>query len=1089
MKDLFTLRRAICCLLLLVLSQAAVLAQYTEGSVSGTVSDSSGAVLPGASVVVTNSETGEARQATTDSDGVYRVASLRPGLYEVKVEQTGFKTGVVKNIQVVVNTIVRADVRLEPGALTETVEITSATALVNTEEGRVANTLSARQVQELPLNGRDVNQLALLQPGVTATLAPVISNTQFNRFNFGFSANGASMRGNNYVLDGVSNNNEWLGGTPAISPSVELIQEFQVQTVNFSAEYGRNNGSVVVAVTRAGTNEFHGSLYDFFRNDALDAKNFFDLPTDPTILKQNQFGGSLGGPIRKDRTFFFANYEGLRTKEGRSQRRTGETPEFRQQVAAIRPGSVADRLFKAYPAPPCIPGTAVDAGSIYRPDLTIAQVRQIPFSEFAAGPVDGVPDRCQVSYLDRRPIRGDQYSIRIDHQFSTSDKLFVRWLGDKRTTDAGREQLAGALVRGFKAPFRGNFPSLVTGYTHLFSPKVVNDFRFAFVRSDFGIGFTTPGSESDNFPNIFFDDAVAQFGGNYFVPRDFVFNNFILSDTLLVTRDDHNVKFGGEVRRIHENSDYQLGTRGWYEFDDVFAFANDSPYYYEGLVNPPTGQFTRTPRKFRWTQFGAFIQDDWKIKRKLTLNLGLRYDYYGVPTEADGLLSNIILGSGNNMNERVANGRVGRVSQLAEPDRNNFAPRFGFAYDLFGDGSTAVRGSYAVAYLEPYSNLYTNVSRFLAPESAWVILFPLVNPTTQSISDITYGVPAIPSPSFAGLTATGGSPVARILPPGVQSDLRTAYSQQWFLGVQNQLFGPLYLSANYVGTSGKNLYIRNDINRFVGDRLDGVLNRFNPEWANTAFVQNGSESIYHGMNMQLQKRHSSGYMFSLSYTLGKAIDTVSDPGLGDFSNVSVGGYTGTQDLANPQLDRGPSDFDVRHRIAAYGIWDLPSPGGPKLVNGILGGWQLNVKAEYQTGRPFSVTCTSTVACDYNRDGNGYDRPNTPAFGNTLPRSGRQDFLNGVFKASDFPRPTLGTNGNLGRNTFRGPDYATVDVSLFKNIPLTEKYRLQFRAEAFNVFNRVNLFLPSGNLTNTLFFGKSTAAFDPRQLQFALKLVF
>jgi hypothetical protein len=194
-------------------------------------------------------------------------------------------------------------------------------------------------------------------------------------------------------------------------------------------------------------------------------------------------------------------------------------------------------------------------------------------------------------------------------------------------------------------------------------------------------------------------------------------------------------------------------------------------------------------------------------------------------------------------------------------------------------------------------------------------------------------------------------------------------------------------------------------------------------------------------------------------------------------------------LANPQLDRGPSDFDVRHRIAAYGIWDLPSPGGPKLVSGILGGWQLNVKAEYQTGRPFSVTCTSTVSCDYNRDGNGYDRPNTPAFGNTLPRSGRQDFLNGVFKASDFPRPTLGTNGNLGRNTFRGPDYATVDVSLFKNIPLTEKYRLQFRAEAFNVFNRVNLFLPSGNLTNTLFFGKSTAAFDPRQLQFALKLVF
>jgi hypothetical protein len=230
-------------------------------------------------------------------------------------------------------------------------------------------------------------------------------------------------------------------------------------------------------------------------------------------------------------------------------------------------------------------------------------------------------------------------------------------------------------------------------------------------------------------------------------------------------------------------------------------------------------------------------------------------------------------------------------------------------------------------------------------------------------------------------------------------------------------------------------------------------------------------------------------MFTFNYTVGKSLDLVSDPGLGDFVNVSVSNYNGTQDAANPQLDRGPSDFDVRHRIAAHGIWDIPSPKGPSALRAIFGGWQLNVVGQYQSGRPFSVICTSTITCDYNADGSGYDRPNTPAFGNTLPRSGRSDFLNGVFQVSDFPVPTFGTNGNLARNTYRGPDYITVDGSLFKNIKLTETFKLQFRAEAFNIFNRVNLFLPNAVLNAPLNFGRSTAAFDPRQLQFALKLLF
>jgi hypothetical protein len=1097
MKSLSSLRKIAYCLFLLVVAPPAAFGQYTEGSVSGTVTDSSGAVVAGATVMVTNSQTAEERRVQTDSDGVYRVASLRPGVYEVKVEHAGFKR-LVKTVQVAANTVVRADAHLEAGDISEMVVVTSEPSLVNTEEGRVADTLNTRQVQELPLNGRDINQLALLQPGVTATLAPVISNTQFNRFNFGFSANGSTPRGNNYVLDGVSNNNEWLGGTPAISPSVEMIGEFQVQTVNFGAEYGRNNGAVVVAISRTGGNQFHGSVYDFLRNDALDAKNFFDDPNDPTVLIQNQFGGSFGGPIRKDRTFFFGNYEGLRTKEGRTSRGIGETPQFRSQVAAIRPNGIANRLFTAYPSPPCVPGTAVDVASIFLPNLPIDQVRLVPFYEFIEGPPDGVVDRCQISHLDRRDIKGDQYSIRIDHKFNKDNELFGRFLGDERHTDSAREQLGGAVRRGFKAPFEGSFPSFLTGYTHFFSSTALNDVRFSYNRSDFGIGFDAPNSDSDNFPTLFFDDGITRFGGAIFVPRDFVFDTFIINDTFSFSRGNHNFKFGGEVRRIFEDSDYQLDTLGFYEFDSLFGFANDAPYYQDALVDPRTGNFTGTPRKFRWTQLGLFMQDDWKVNQKLTLNLGLRYDFFGPPTEADGILSNITLGSGSTIAEQVANASVGRVERISKSDKNNFAPRVGFGYDVRGDGKTAIRGSYAVAFLEPYSNLFTNASRFGSPDSATPVVFPLFFPGGR----VVYGVPAVASPDFqTGITPRGGIPGTRITVSGVQEDLRNAYSHQWFFGVQRELWAGLYLSTNYVGTAGRDLYIRNDINRFRGDRPSLAFgpDRYNQEWDETFFVQNGNESIYHGFNLQLQRRYNTGFMFTFNYTLGKSTDYVSDPGLGDFVNVSAGIYNGTQDVDNPELDRGPSDFDVRHRISTHIIWDIPTPKGNSALKAVFGGWQANLIGQYQSGRPFSPICFSTIRCDFNADGSGYDRPNTPAFGNTLTGLSNQDFLNGIFRISDFPRPGFGTNGNLGRNTFRGPNYATVDVSLFKTFKLTEVLKLQFRAEAFNVFNRVNLFLPNASLQYTptlqpddagaITFGKSTGAFDPRQLQFALKLLF
>jgi outer membrane receptor protein involved in Fe transport len=693
-----------------------------------------------------------------------------------------------------------------------------------------------------------------------------------------------------------------------------------------------------------------------------------------------------------------------------------------------------------------------------------------------------------VAFFSDRPITGNQYLFRGDQQFSVKDRMFLRVMADDRVTDSAREQLGAAAIRGFKAPFNGFFPSLLLGETHLFSSRFLNDFRMSYARSDFGIAFQVPGQQGGGgYPTLGgFASGVASFGGASLVPRNFVFNDFTWNDSFAATVGRHTVKVGFEVSRVQENSDYKDISYGSYSFTNIFTFANDAPYSTTGLVNPATGQFTSTPRHFRSTEYGAFVQDDWKVTRRLTANLGLRYDYFGSPTETQGILSNIVMGHGSSLAQDVATATVGRVSTLFNASPHNFAPRLGLAFDPAGDGKTSLRASYSMAYLAPYSNLYTNASRFDPPDSA----FPLVYPALYG-GTISYGVPAIPSPGFlTGLTSSGSIPGTRISVSGVAQNLKTAYSEQWFFGVQRKLPGAFYLSANYVGTAGHQLYIRNDINRFTGDRPSltvGVV-RYNQSWNGTTFVENGSDSIYHGINAQLQKRFGHSSTFTVNYTFGKSIDTVSDPGLGDYSNVAVGIYNGTMDVSKAFLDHGASDFDVRHRLTTNGVWDLPSPKSASWLRTVIGGWQLNGLATFQTGRPFSVVCNSANLCDYNGDGDGYDRPNTPAFGNTLTGLSRSNYIKGLFTVSQFPVPVFGTDGNLGRNTFRGPGFAQVDSSLFKKIPIHEKITLQFRAEVFNVFNRVNLYLPNDSLVSALF-GRSTAAFQPRQMQFALKLVF
>ena len=1067
-------------------------AQVTEGGLNGYVLDPKGNALANSQVTVTNSATGQQRRVTTDANGFYQVQFIVPGTYEVKATHEGFATAVAKGVVVQSSSLARADVQLSLGSVTQTVEVSGAVPIVNTEESRLSNTLSESQVQNLPTPGRDIYALAAIQPGVTATLAPTVSDTGFNEFNYGTSANGAGPRGNDYVVDGVSNNNEWLGGIPAISPSVEAIQSFQIQTANLSSEYGRSNGSVVIISTRSGSNNFHGSVYDYVRNPIFDARYRFDQPgTGRSYVKRNDFGFALGGPIVRDHTFFFVNYEGRRGTDSQTLLLPGETPQFRQQVAQYRPNSIANAQLQAYPAGPCVAGTAVDTGSIFLKDYSLATAQSVPYYQFIDGPPDGIPDICTTSYVDSRPQDGNQFLARLDQTFSNGDSFFARFMYTRNTTDAGREELSGAVSRGFKAPYHGAFPNGMLSYTHIFSPNALNDLHFMFARSDFGIGFNAPKSASNNYPYLYFDSGAAPFGGEVFVPRTFVFNNYSLADAFSLKKGRHTLKFGFDLERLQENSNYESETFGFYEFQDMFTFANDGPYYTEAAVNPTTGQFTGSPRHFRQTWWGAFAQDNWRVNRNLSVNLGLRYDVFGSPSETNGILANLILGSGTTLAQRVATATVGRVSQLFKTDYSNVAPRVGFAYDPFGTGNTVIHGGFSIAYQPPYSNLYTNASRFDPPDTAFPFVFPLYYGGT-----ISYGIPAVASPGFeTGLSPAGGIPGVRISVSGVQQNLKTAYTEQWFFGVQHRLFGQYAFTMDYVGTGGRDLYIRDDINRFTGDRTSLAVGavRFNPNFGGTTYVKNGPGSNYNGLNVQLQRQMRNGYSFAVNYTWSKALDYVSDPGLGDFSNVGTPLYTGTMDEQNLRLDYGPSDFDVRHKLSAYGTWILPNHFSNPFLRSAVGGWQFNGIVTLQSGRPFSVICTNVVTCDYNGDGVGYDRPNIPAFGNTLTGLSRSDYINGIFTPADFPNPNAGTSlgkdGTLGRNTFRGPGYANVDASLFKTFTLPHETKLEFRAEAFNLFNRVNLYLPNANLSQTLNFGKSTAAFPARNLQLALKVMF
>jgi len=1125
--------RMLACLLCLFAAALAAWAQTESGQISGTVHDPNGAVIAGAKVTVKSTSTGVTREVTSNSAGIYTVPTLRPDTYEVSVESAGFAK-FVQQIQVAVGSTNDVSPTLAVGTTATSIEVSETTAQVqvNTDSQTLSQVVTSQQINDLPTSPTR-NAYALV-----ATSGNVTEDTVGNR-GAGFSINGMRSASTSILLDGAENVDEFSAEVGQLVP-LDSVQEFSVLTNNFSAEYGRASGGVVNVATKSGTNEFHGSAYEYNRVSADSSNTFYNNANGISkgIFTRNDFGFSVGGPIKKNKLFFFTNPEWIRV-------RSASPTSF----AIIDPSSYSllnansQAFFKQY-------GTLASG---------VQTIQKLPCTGAPTLTCDVVNLSVPTDAGGGAPQNTWEEVGRVDYYLSDKTTLSGRYAAYNEMDFAG--YVNSSPYAGYSTGESNFDQNMIFTATHIFKPNMIDTLKLVYNRLN---GPVQPLGTAPVGPTLYTDSGTGTVAGQPLIfpgysetspgnslPFGGPQNLYQIYDDMAWNKGRHDIKFGGQFIQIRDNRTFgayenaveQLGTNQSSGLANLIA---GNIYLFEGAIYPqgkypcpknlqgvtqvsaactvtlPVGP-PSFERNYRYNDAALYVQDAWKISRRFTANLGLRWEYYGVQHNANPALdSNFVLGSGGDAFDQFRNGQV----QLAQnggifwhPNYKDYSPRVGFAWDIFGDGTTSLRGGYSIGYERNFGNVTYNAIQN-PPNYAVISLISNV--------DVNFAMPVYTN-NAGPMQGTGSKALPAVSQRAIDQNMKTAYAETWDLGIDRKLTHNSVLSASYSGSHGVHLYDISNVNLpgmgqdYLGDANGN--NRLNLQYGSMNYRSDNGYSFYDALNLKYSANNllGKGLNATINYTWSHAMDNLSSTFTDAYG--TSGAYTlGYLDAFNPRLNFGNSDFDIRHRLVLSGIWEVPwlKDAPNKVERAVIGGWGVGSILNIRTGLPFSIYDCNNF--------NGQDCPlyvpnaNLPNKGNPVPSADGPDIYNyislpnqgGVIsnQGDSLGLPnckglyhqgcTYTADGRAypDRNQFYAPGFWDLDMNLQKNFSINEKFKLQLRAEMYNIFNHSNQYINFLNLDVSsmpspyvqtdkggLSGWPGQAADERRNIQFALRLTF